>query len=177
MTCPSQSQTQSQSTKALAWAQACHWLSRVNRAKKVLTLVGRRLPRRAVIHFFFSFWGVQHGRLDSNLLIKSAWPRILWKSHLAKFQGQKSLVQAYTFAWFYWIWGAWNEGDGNAQKFIAPPSRHLTCDVVTFEILEILERPTNRNDNFFFVDFRTKSIVSTRSILLKGFKSPETQIV
>ena len=70
-----------------------------------------------------------------------------------------------------------DERHGNAQKFTAPPNRHFTCFVMTFETLQNLQTAgksrgwlrfrrsfdeNDRNDhNFFFQNFRVAEIFAS----------------
>ena len=56
-----------------------------------------------------------------------------------------------------------NRFDGDT----APPNRHFTFGMATFQILQIFKQPKTHDEGFDFDDFWTKWIVSTRSMLSK----------
>ena len=111
--------------------------------------------------------------------------KLLWKSRLVRFHGQKSLRHFYPFAkgrkeLNFSGFGVvlQDEFDGDAQKLTAPPNRHFSCFETTFKILQIFKqatqifkRPKNCEHSSDFDDFLTKLIATSRSSFSKIFAS------
>ena len=59
------------------------------------------------------------------------------------------------------------------KKITVPPNQHFTCFVMTFESLQIFNRPKNRKDSSDFDGFLTKSIVTGRNLFFQNFRVVE----